>query len=385
MASIFLSRDTKVYVKVAGQVWEIPVLDGFSFSQSTNTSEVTVSEMGGVNGASRRGRKVFTDSLAPAEWSFSTYARPFTSAGGVTLPTTAADGVVAVHAVEEIMWALMANSQLTHSGVADSTAVTLTNTDIAGNAITYGASSSSLNFAGSNNIELQTFELFFKLGTDPVAANNLYYQVQNAIVNEASFEFDLDGIATINWSGMGVKLDEISDTEFATAVPSSISEGAYATDNFIRNRLTTLTTAGTVGDGFNPTYNIVLTGGSITISNNVSYVTPEVMSLVNNPIGHFTGARSVTGSFTAYLDTTAGSTADLFNDIQTNSSIVTNSFDLTFKVGGATGRRVEIGVPKAHIEIPAHSIEDVIAVEVNFSGLGTDIDTTDEIAITYAV
>ena len=88
--TMFFSRDSKVFVaplntsgaEVAGAIWEIPVLDGFSFSQATNTSEVTLNEMSAGSNVSRRGRKMFTDSYAPAEWSFSTYARPFKSADG---------------------------------------------------------------------------------------------------------------------------------------------------------------------------------------------------------------------------------------------------------------------------------------------------------------
>ena len=76
--SLHLSREVKVYVKFGTKYWEIPVLDGFSFSQATNTAEVTLKEMAGASNANRRARKLFTDSLAPAEWSFSTYARPFT-------------------------------------------------------------------------------------------------------------------------------------------------------------------------------------------------------------------------------------------------------------------------------------------------------------------
>ena len=35
------------------------------------------------------------------------------------------------------------------------------------------------------------------------------------------------------------------------------------------------------------------------------------------------------------------------------------------------------------LEIPTHSIEDVISMEVNFHGLGTDIADTDEVTIKY--
>ena len=81
---LFFSRDTRVVVSDGTAYWEIPVLDGFSFSQATNTSEISLAEMSSaVSGnKSRRGRRMFNDSYAPAEWSFSTYARPFKSATG---------------------------------------------------------------------------------------------------------------------------------------------------------------------------------------------------------------------------------------------------------------------------------------------------------------
>ena len=69
---LYFSRDTKMYVEIDSAVWEIPVLDGFSFSQGANSTEVVLSEAESSAGVSKRGRRVFNDSLAPAEWSFST-------------------------------------------------------------------------------------------------------------------------------------------------------------------------------------------------------------------------------------------------------------------------------------------------------------------------
>ena len=53
--------------------WEIQVLDGFSFSQNTNTETVTLNEAGA---APVRGQRSFNTSLAPVDFSFSTYLRP---------------------------------------------------------------------------------------------------------------------------------------------------------------------------------------------------------------------------------------------------------------------------------------------------------------------
>ena len=109
--ALHFSRDTKVYIETLttsgtqSGLWEIPVLDGYSFSQAANATEITLAEMSGANNASRRGRKMFNDSFAPAEWSFSTYMRPFkTTATGAT-PGKAGDTVGDTHAVEEVLWA----------------------------------------------------------------------------------------------------------------------------------------------------------------------------------------------------------------------------------------------------------------------------------------
>ena len=75
-----------------GALWECLFLMDTAFSQTTNTSEITLAEMESSAGISRRGRRMFTDSLAPAEWSFSTYIRPFKSlAGSVASGVKAAD------------------------------------------------------------------------------------------------------------------------------------------------------------------------------------------------------------------------------------------------------------------------------------------------------
>ena len=105
--TLYFSRDTKVFIEIGNNVWEIPVLDGFSFSQATNTSEITLNEMADGSANSRRGRRMFNDSYAPAEWSFSTYMRPFASAGSNTTGNASKNGTADIHAVEEALWALM--------------------------------------------------------------------------------------------------------------------------------------------------------------------------------------------------------------------------------------------------------------------------------------
>ncbi len=483
---LFFSRDTKVYVKFGSKVWDLPVLDGFSFSQATNSSEITLAEMEGSGGASRRGRKQFNDSLAPAEWSFSTYVRPFKAAAGTAAGT--ADAAALTHAVEEVLWAMFLGGksyaddyQLFQDAVpvevAASAAVIGTSyviTDIAGTSqaqfntlagtsgVTYAAgdsivaaaagagsgtleqvlnvpatTSSKFNADLSNKATLGTVDIFFVLGD----ANRKVYKLKDCVVNEASLDFDIDGIATINWSGMSSEIIDMTALTHTTAtsgsvfppafdahrdggtvdivagdvvlngtdafrlsvvvdptssgtatMTGSIFEGTLGSENFIRNRLTQLTVVPTAGTSYigslESSYSITLTGGNITMSNNVTFITPEEIGIVNVAIGHVTGTRSISGSMNCYLskDTAAtNNSADLWEDLKGITNVVTNSFALDFKIGGTTAStpRLQVTMPNCHLEIPTHSIEDVISVETAFNALPSTIDDTNEATITY--
>ena len=490
--TMFFSRDTKVYVAPLASdgteqaVFEIPVLDGFSFSQATNTSEITLNEMASSTNNSRRGRKMFNDSLAPAEWSFSSYARPFGSAGGGS--TGDASGISGdQHAVEEVLWAMTvgnaAYSTGTSSGAVDDiddilapntgeankvgtsdfqTAALQTASDGNGSGallkVSYTASSGALTLVldtetgsgysdndelyvtreavfaalnagfveagsnGTNSLELSdltddykavvngitgtanrnTFTGFTRSGTDlqigfgssnktTLGTANIYfelgstagnnggqeiYKIAKCCVNEVGVDFDIDGITTLNWSGMGTEITEVSSIPNKA---SAINEGVSSTTNFIRNRLTQLVAANASG----VSQALTLTGGNITISNNMTYLTPETLGIVNTPLGHVTGTRSVSGSFTCYLESTANSSMALFKALVEDKNTITHDFDLEFKVGGDSVPFVKFDMPNCHLEIPTHSIDDIISLEVNFHALGNDIDSTNELAITY--
>lgn len=366
---LYFSRDTKVYVEIGSAVWELPVLDGFSFSQATNVSEIALSEMEDTAGNSKRGRRAFNDSLAPAEWSFSTYVRPFVSAGS---GAGAADTAANHHAVEEVLWALMAGDAAYASSTF--TGFTADTTDL------------NIDFDSSNKSTLGTASIYFVVGN----ANKKVYKLTNAVVNEATLNFEIDGIAMIDWSGFAAEV--VDDT--ATGLPTAtIYEDVAATDNFIRNRLTQLTIVPTTQDPdgdstdeLEASYDLTLTGGNITITNNITYITPEELGVVNIPIGHVTGGRAISGSFTCYLlKDTAGTnkSSDFFEDVKAISNVVTNSFALTFKVGGTAAPSLQLAMGTAHVDIPTHSIEDVISLETNFNALPSSIELTDEVVLTY--
>ena len=370
--SLHLVREVKAYAKLGANYWEIPVLDGLTFSQATNITEVSVAEMSDASGASRRGRLGFNDSLNPAEWSFSTYAQPFKSS------TSSNSGH---HAAEEILWALMAGAISTDYTPDAVPAKAGTWGDV----ISVSSTNMVVDFLSSDKLEFADASLIFKFPGNGAGASDVWYEISGAVVNEASVDFDLDGVTTINWSGFGDLIQEISPV----TVTSAVVEGLDQTGTFIRNRLTQLELVPT-GSAINSgsAYYLTLTGGNITITNNIEFITPSSLNVVNRPLGSVNGTRSVTGNFTCYLDTESGAnkdaSAELFNDLIAASTNVQNEFNLTFKVGGSSATpRVEFNCPQAMLEIPQHSIDDVVSVEVNFHALPTGIGSADEMTITY--
>ena len=372
--NLFFSRDTRVIVSDGTVWWEIPVLDGFSFSQATNTSEITLAEMSSAaaGNASRRGRRMFNDSYAPAEWSFSTYARPFKSVVDVG---TGWDGnSVQGHAVEEILWAALVGNGVFSKGNADDNS-----SWAAGQGMGNTATTMTADFSASNVASLKELDIYFIMGQGTYdAGTHTVYKLDGAVVNSAGIDFDLDGITTINWSGFAKLI-----TEEASIPTVSINEGASDTGNFIRNRLTTLAVTHAATGNFVADYNLTLTGGSINFENNITFITPETLGVVNQPFAAVTGTRNIGGSFTCYLGNHTAGSADLFEDLIESTTSITNDFNLVFTVGGATAPKIAITLPTCHLEVPTHSIEDVISLETTFHALPSTINGADEASIVY--
>ena len=393
--SILLKRDTKVFIEkpatgsTAAVYWEIPVLDGFSFTQGNTTTEVTLSEMDDSSGNSRRGRRMFNDALDPVEWSISTYIRPFKVPGTGAGTTSLATGTH--HAVEEALWAHFVGTGLP-GGTTGSWNGALAN-------LTSDATDLNVSFAANNKSTLGTFNMYFVMGTpnDTTGPFNAtatgpnrveIYKLSACTVNEATINFDVEGIAQIDWSGNATTLTSEPSTPFnqTTDVETGGVRGITATDNYIRNKLTQLAVTSPTGapGTWEGTYNFTLTGGSITFSNNITYLTPETLGEVNTPLGHITGNVNIAGNFTCYL--TPGSVSDsgdFLDDVIANSDVVTNEFDLAFSIGGANAPKLVINLDHCHLEIPQITTDDVIGLDINFHALPDGITGNDEADLVY--
>ena len=468
--SFNLQRDAKVYVSTVQtgfdqtNTFEVRVMAGFSFNQTTETADVSVDEAGATPS---RGSKRFNVKLNPSEIKFSTYIRPYKEAGTHNCP-------------ERILWeGLVGNDPLGTNAVADTTGV-------------------HIDLDGSNVHELAKLYMFVDYG-------NVKYRIDEAVIGAARIGFDIQSIAMIEWTGNGKEMKQV-ETINATTFPSAGNFKAVPNcADFIKNKLSTITLSGdydktagkqvinfavgtttfadgtaftglatatytftvaidgatpitysfpmtastTVGDlidflvanvpcvvvGVNftsktitltsekygtgstilitggtlipaiealadftcapvtpvngntatRTYNIPITGGEININNNVTFLTPDELGVVNKPIGHFTGTRSTTGNLTAYLRSgSAGDASNLIRDLYNSVDDVTASFACVLYIGGEGNTpRVEINMPTAHISIPTIDTQDVISTSIDFMAVPTDLGLTNELTINY--
>jgi hypothetical protein len=293
-------------------------------------------------------------------------------------PTLVTGTPNAMFAAEEALWANMVAVNAYTAGTTSWT-----------NGVTRGATEVDFDFADSNTTVLGEFELYFVLGGSKVSGLNYtaseqttIYRITECVINEATLNFEIDGIAMISWSGLGKQITELATFDATGAIRT----GLTSTSNMIRNRLTCLELTTDASNGFAAAYDLTLTGGSITISNNITFVTPETIGTVNIPLGHVTGTRSVSGNFTCYLDEKTNGSIDLVEDLLAATSLVTNKFGAKFYVGGKDSADVPVApgvlfdMGSAHLEIPTINNDDIIAIEVNFTALPTTIADADEIS-----
>jgi hypothetical protein len=255
------------------------------------------------------------------------------------------------------------------------------------------------------------------------------FLLDDCSLTQASIDFGIDQIATIQWSGQARAIRRIDSPKVTIPLTGSIVEsggegqfdppgggrsspltgkfkGKITDAPFIANKLSTVTLHTEIGKiGPAPNYNFIkntspstktftipLTAGNIMLQNNITYLTPAYMGAVNQPVTYFTGSRNVTGTLTAYLRTGVGTGAgtgdgtpgnpllfssNLFSDLV--AKVNTDSdpqFALQIEIGGRDNpTRVELAMPAVVLTIPTINAESVITTAINFTAQGSDPNT----------
>jgi len=363
---------------------EIQVLAGFSFSQTTATETVTLSEAGPTP---NRGQRNYNTALNPVDFSFTTYMRP-RDAGGT------------VDAEEGALWNAMFGYD-----------------PIAGTAPAWTAASgyATCVTTNSNKHQLQPFGLI-------ICLDDATFVIDNCVMDQAVIDFGLDAIASIAWTGKGAALRRLTTkvtlgtvtgaagtlqtqpitggswtnplTGASITNTSGVAAYKHTAAPYLANKLSTVVFDKEVGSGSGTSYTIPITGGSLTFANNITYLTPANLGVVNTPITYFTGTRAISGSINAYLRTGTGSsplyTADLLTAMFADSANTSPVYSMKISIGGSTtaATRVDIDLPAIMPSFPTIATEQVISTTIGFTAQGYtgsafDIEKTNEATITY--
>jgi hypothetical protein len=140
-------------------------------------------------------------------------------------------------------------------------------------------------------------------------------------------------------------------------------------------------------------YCIPITGATLSLENNITYLTPEELAIVNLPLAGFAGNRVTSGNFTAYLNTGAQGSGGLLQDLLSKiEDSVSNNYELIFHMGGNSTAtpRVDFTIGHAQVGIPTTNVEDIISTEISFAAKPWDttndvgsFEDTNELVINY--
>jgi hypothetical protein len=340
---------------------EIQVLEGFSFSQNTTSETVTLNEAGATP---VRGQRSFNTALDPADFSFTTYMRP-------------QDAGTTITCEESVLW----NAMFSDKPIGDAAA-----------AWTDGATSAVAVLTNSNKHQLHAFGLI-------IVVDDTTFVIDNCVLNTATIDFGLDAIASVQWAGQGGSLRQITSPTITANLNLTIGGALGGTLQgtflqkvtncpYIANKLSVVTLDEEIGSG-GTAYNVALTGGSLTISNNVTYLTPANLATVNKPVTYFTSTRAISGSLNAYLRTGTGNTAALMQSMLNNSATAVNpAFYMNISIGGTGTTKVDFTMPAVVLTIPTVNAEQVVSTTINFTAQGSassafDIGAANELTVTY--
>lgn len=290
----------------------------FSYSQSSSISESSRNQVG----SSDRGSSYFTSSVAPAQFSFSTYL-------------SAASGIIP----DELLWEALTNSSIT--GL------------------------SAIDFSGSNVSQLPSLFFWFDhQGTT--------YKLTDAILDSASISMNLVGLPIITWSGtaktLGADTAPVTFTDHKGFIPEVISK--LTTITFSRNPAAA------------KVYTLALTDLDLSIKNNVEWVGRTRIGKIATPETHYLRNRAIDGTMTMYLKT--GTSKVLLDDLLTD--LVGNTeftYDAVINLGGATNF-VTLDMPNLIINAPQTNIDEAVTLSVPFKATETTATAGDEITITFS-
>ena len=336
MSEIFyFGKELKVYLEnSSGQYWRIELETPATFTQSAAHESVAVQTMPQINSSqqtsSHHTLKRFKTEFNAADWSFTTNIRPYRNGSDK-------------QSAESILWEYFTGASETVSGDTD------------------------------NQFSLKetypTFTLYF------MYPNNKGYKMTGCVITKADIAVDMASIGKIQWSGLGLKLEE------ATLSPPTIQNTNHlASGTYITNKLSTLTSTNSA-----TTFSFPLTALAVNLAVNHAPIATPIIEELSYPVGFSRKEIQISGTFNAYaIDTgvSTGKTRQFFANILADSTPVE---DIALNIGGTTtNKSLTVVIPQADFEVPSLETSDVLSIGCNFfatssGSLGTNATTLTQI------
>jgi hypothetical protein len=319
--AVFLKRNTDIYIsKVpnasanATNTVQLKVKD-FSYNQRSNSVNVGRETL---DPNQERILAPHISTVAPVNFSLTTYVLPLVDTN-VTSP-------------EEYLWVSLMG--------ADS--------------LTSNSTSSTIDFADGNVGTLPELTLWFD-DSDKSEGN---FRLDNAIIDSARINFDINSIAEVTWTGRALSMSPDN-------TPPASTDRRTA-DNYLKNKLSTITL-----DANAVSYTLALVGGTININNSVKFYGRTQLGKTTTPVGHYTGNRNIGGNLNFYLKDGSNTSSDLFTDILNN--IADDDYetvwdaDITINIAGTTAPYIQLNIPQAIMGIPQENFGEVLTLALPFT------------------
>lgn len=319
--AVFYKRNTNIYISKnpnasadATNTVQLNVRD-FSYNQRSSISNIGRDTL---DPTQVRTLAPNISVLAPVEFSFTTYVLPLVDTN-VTSP-------------EEYLW------------------VSLMGVD----SLSSNSTSSTIDFTDGNVATLRNLTLWF----DQPTHSEGNYRIDNAVVDSAEINFNINDLSEIIWRGRALSMVEDN-------TPPAFTDRTNVV-NCLRNRLSTITlTVNAVS------YTLALTGGRINFNNKNIFYGRNKLGEITLPVGHYTGNRQISGDLEFYMKSGTNESVDLFNEILNN--VANNNYEathlanITINVGGATAPNLQLNIPQALLEIGRKNFQEVYSLSVPFN------------------
>lgn len=376
--------------------WKIDILSGFALSADASTRDISHTQHGQLVD---RSNYSYTVSRNPVDWNFTSYLRCTGAersavAGGTSQYSNASGNVKPT--ADWFMWqALISNTA--PAATAEQSVWT------SQGQITTAATTSGIGTHASTSASVVRPEglLYFKL-------DNIVYRVSNAIVNSATLSAGIDSIVTVDWSGKGSTVVELTDeardraisvfggtlNSGATAVANANSailsraysyhpygsmnvSGVISTAPYLKNRLSAIELSYKSNS-----YAFPVTAFSLEYNNNVSYIDRDRLGLVNNVVTGYSTSRRVSGSISMYLRSGDNASAQFLREISSSEELSTaNSATAIIYIGGKTAPYVSAYMPAVHFSYPVISTENIINLSTNYTAQESYTRGCDELTL----